>query len=295
MGSSIHESATTRPAAPARRWLGRRLLRHPGTRLGGTLLAVIVVAAIAAPTLTRYDPVGIAPALRLQGPSAAHPLGTDIYGRDTLTRVLYGGRLSLAVGILSVGLALAGGGLLGTLAGFWGRWPDAIMMRLSDIVLAFPAILLAIGLLAFLGGGFWNVVLAIAIVYSAPMARVARGAVLMVCHEAYVEAARAVGAGDPLILARHILPNAAAPLIVESTLRLAFAILAEAALSFLGLGTQPPTPSWGQMIAEGRTVMTFSAWPAIGPGMAITATVLGFNLLGDAIRDAMDPHQGTAR
>jgi len=262
--------------------------------VGGTLLGAIVLAAIAAPLLSGYDPIRIAPALRLQGPNAAHFLGTDIEGRDTLTRVLFGGRLSLAVGLYSVGLALAGGGALGALAGFWGRWPDAVMMRISDVVLAFPAILLAIGLLAFLGGGFWNVVLAIAIVYSAPMARVARGAVIMVRHEEYVEASRAVGAGDALILWRHILPNAAAPLIVESTLRLAFAILAEAALAFLGLGTQPPAPSWGQMIAEGRAVMTFSAWPAIGPGIAITATVLGFNLVGDAIRDALDPHQGTA-
>ncbi len=288
MASSILASVTTKPAV-------RRLRRHPSTKIGGILLGAVLLAAIAAPILSKYDPIRIAPALRLQGPSTAHLFGTDMYGRDTLTRVLYGGRLSLAVGVCSVGLALAGGGLLGTLAGFWGRWSDALMMRISDVVLAFPAILLAIGLLAFLGGGFWNVVLAIAIVYSAPMARVARGAVIMVRHEAYVEAARAVGAGDMLILGRHILPNAAAPLIVESTLRLAFAILAEAALSFLGLGTQPPAPSWGQMIAEGRTVMTFSAWPAIGPGLAITATVLGFNLLGDAIRDAMDPHQGSAR
>jgi peptide/nickel transport system permease protein len=294
MAFSIPASGTTNRVRTPRSWLGRRLLRHPGTRVGGTLLGVIVLAAIAAPVLAGYDPIRIAPALRLQGPGAAHLLGTDMYGRDTFARVLYGGRLSLAVGILSVGMALMVGGTVGALAGFWGRWPDALMMRISDVVLAFPAILLAIGLLAFLGGGFWNVVLAIAIVYSAPMARVARGAVLMVRHEEYVEAARAVGAGDALILWRHLLPNAAAPVIVESTLRLAFAILAEAALSFLGLGTQPPAPSWGQMIAEGRTVMTFSAWPAIGPGMAITATVLGFNLLGDAIRDALDPHQGTA-
>jgi len=148
----------------------------------------------------------------------------------------------------------------------------------------------AIALLAFLGGGFWNVVLAIAVVYTAPMARVARGAVLTVRHEEYVDASQAIGAGDIRIMLRHILPNAAAPLIVESTLRLAFAILAEAALSFLGLGTQPPTPSWGQMIAEGRAVMTFSGWPAIGPGIAITMTVLGFNLVGDGVRDALDPH-----
>src|SRR5262249_5145698 len=236
MASSILASVTNKPAA-------RRLRRHPGTKIGGIPLGAILIAAIAAPILSRYDPIRIAPALRLQGPSTAHFFGTDMYGRDTLTRVLYGGRLSLAVGICSVGLALAGGGLLGTLAGVWGRWPDALVMRGSDVVLAFPALLVAVGPLACLGGGVWYDVLRIAIVSSAPMARVARGAVIMVRHEAYVEAARAVGAADTVILRRHILPNAAAPLIVESTLRLAFAILAEAALSFLGLGTQPPAPS----------------------------------------------------
>jgi peptide/nickel transport system permease protein len=254
------------------------------------LIVAVVGGALFAPWLTGYDPVAVAPQVRLQGPSAAHPLGTDIYGRDTLARVLYGGRVSLGVGVLSVGLALAVGGTLGAASGFWGGWLDAVVMRIADVLLAFPAILLAIGLLAFLGGGFWNVVLAIAIVYTAPLSRVARAAVLTVRHEEYVEAARVIGAGDGRVLGRHVLPNAVAPLIVESTLRLALAILAEAALSFLGLGTQPPAPTWGQMIAEGRAVMTFTSWPAIGPGMAITLTVLGFNLFGDAIRDAFDPH-----
>ncbi|MDI6773633.1 MAG: ABC transporter permease, partial [bacterium] len=191
---------------------------------------------------------------------------------------------------LSVGLALAAGGSVGVASAFLGGGVDTLVMRLSDVLLAFPAILLAIALLAFLGGGFWNVVLAIAIVYTAPFSRVARAAVLTVRHEEYVDAARAIGAGDVRLLRRHILPNAIAPLIVECTLRLALAILAEAALSFLGLGTQPPAPTWGQMIAEGRAVMTFSSWPAIGPGIAISVTVLGFNLLGDGIRDAIDPH-----
>ncbi|HEV8339171.1 MAG TPA: ABC transporter permease [bacterium] len=268
----------------------RRLLRHPGARIGGLLLLAVLGGAILAPLLTPYDPIQVAPPQRLQGPSGPHPLGTDLYGRDTLTRVLYGGRISLAVAGLAVLLSLAVGGMLGVASGFWGGWADALMMRLSDILLAFPAILLAIGLLAFLGGGFWNVVLAIAIIYTAPLARVGRGAVLSVRHEEYVEAARALGANDLRILGRHVLPNATAPLIVETTLRLALAILAEAALSFLGLGTQPPAPTWGQMIAEGRAVMTFTSWPAIGPGLAITMTVLGFNLLGDAVRDALDPH-----
>ena len=266
------------------------MYRHPSARIGGLLLLVVLVGAVFAASLTPYDPIKIAPPERLQGPSRAHPLGSDLYGRDTLARVLYGGRISLSVGALSVGLSLLVGGSLGVASGYLGGWFDAVLMRLTDILLAFPAILLAIGLLAFLGGGFWNVVLAIAIIYTAPMARVGRAAVLSVRHEEYVDAAKAVGAGDVRTLRKHILPNAVAPLIVESTLRLALAILAEAALSFLGLGTQPPAPTWGQMIAEGRTVMTFSSWPAIGPGLAITTTVLGFNLLGDGIRDALDPH-----
>ncbi|MDR7522400.1 MAG: ABC transporter permease [Armatimonadota bacterium] len=291
MASSTLASATAR-WTPARRRpaLAARLWRHPSARTGGLLLVVVLGGALFAPVLTPYDPVRIAPDLRLTPPTLVHPLGNDLYGRDTLTRVLYGGRISLAVGGLSVGLALTVGGAMGALVGYWGGWFDTVVMRISDVLLAFPAILLAIGLLAFLGGGFWNVVLAIGIIFTAPMARVARAAVLAVRHEEYVDAAEAVGAGDLRILRRHILPNAAAPLVVESTLRLALAILAEAALSFLGLGTQPPTPTWGQMIAEGRTVMTFTPWPAIGPGLAITITVLGFNLVGDGIRDAVDPH-----
>lgn len=287
---TLGSATSSRLLVPARRRLRSRFLRHPGARIGGLLILIAVGGALLAPLLTTYDPVAIAPAERLQMPSGAHLLGTDIYGRDTLARVLHGGRISLAVGGLSVGLALLVGGTVGAVSGYWGGWVDAAVMRVADVLLAFPAILLAIGLLAFLGGGFWNVVLAIAIVYTAPLSRVARAAVLSVRHEEYVDAARAIGLGDGRILTRHVMPNAIAPLIVESTLRLALAILAEAALSFLGLGTQPPAPTWGQMIAEGRAVMTFTAWPAIGPGLAIIVTVLGFNLFGDAIRDALDPH-----
>lgn len=294
MVSLTLESATSNWVVRPRAVVRSRFLHHPGTRIGGALLTVVLCGAVFAPLFTSYDPIQIAPEQRLQGPSATHLLGTDLYGRDTLARVLYGGRISLAVGVLSVGLALAVGGVLGTASGYWGGWLDAVAMRLADILLAFPAILLAIGLLAFLGGGFWNVVLAIAIVYAAPFSRVSRAAVLTVLHEEYMDAARAIGAEDARILRRHVLPNAIAPLVVECTLRLALAILAVAALSFLGLGTQPPSPTWGQMIAEGRAVMTFSSWPAIGPGAAITITVLGFNLLGDAIRDAFDPHLGHA-
>ncbi len=290
MASSTLASATSNWTPGRRAGLRTRLLRHPSARIGGLLIALVFLGAVMAPVLTPYDPIQIAPPQRLQQPSRTHWLGNDLYGRDTFTRVLYGGRISLAVGVLSVSLALLLGGSIGAASGYWGGWLDSTVMRLSDVLLAFPAILLAISLLAFLGGGFWNVVLAIAIIYTAPMARVARAAVISVRHEEYVDAAGAIGAGDARVLRKHILPNAIAPLVVESTLRLALAILAEAALSFLGLGTQPPAPTWGQMIAEGRSVMTFSSWPAIGPGLAITITVLGFNLLGDGVRDALDPH-----
>ncbi len=290
MDSSTLASVTSSGSVHPRSRLRRRFLRHPGVRIGSVLLTVVFAGALFAPLLTSADPVEVVSEQRLQGPSTRHPLGTDLYGRDTFARVLYGGRISLAVGALSVGFALLWGGVLGTAAGFWGGWLDILVMRFADILLAFPAILLAIGLLAFLGGGFWNVVIAIAIVYTAPFSRVARAAVLTVRHEEYLDAARAIGAKDFRILRRHVLPNALAPVIVEVTLRLALAILAEAALAFLGLGTQPPAPTWGQMIAEGRAVMTFTPWPSLAPGAAITVTVLGFNLLGDAIRDAFDPH-----
>jgi peptide/nickel transport system permease protein len=236
-----------------------------------------------------FDPVAFNPADRLQNPTLQHLLGTDIYGRDTFSRVLHGARTSLAVAFLSVGIALLVGGIAGMLAGFYRGWVDTIIMRVTDILLAFPAILLAIALLAFAGGGFWNLTITIAIVYTAPFARVARASVLRVREEVFVEASQALGNKSLLILLRHVLPNALSPLIVEASLRLAFAILSEASLSYLGLGPQPPAPSWGQMIADGRQLLETSPWISIGPGLAITLTVLGFNLLGDGLRDTLDP------
>ncbi|RIH86499.1 Glutathione transport system permease protein GsiD [Calidithermus terrae] len=281
---------TQTPAAPAARArLLRTALRSPSALTGGVLVLLVVLCALFAPLLAPFDPVAYNPADRLQGPSLEHPLGTDIYGRDTFSRVLFGARTSLAVAAISITLALLAGGTAGALAGFFRGNVDVVVMRLSDILLAFPAVLLAIALLAFLGGGFWNLTLAIAVVYSAPFARVARASVLRVREEAYVEASHALGNSPWRILFRHVLPNAASPLIVEVSLRLAFAILAEASLSYLGLGTQPPAPSWGQMIADGRQLLETSPWISIGPGLAITLTVLGFNLLGDGLRDLLDP------
>ncbi|MBB6098143.1 peptide/nickel transport system permease protein [Deinobacterium chartae] len=281
-------TAAVRTLTPAQRSL-RLFVRSPGAMVGLVLVLLVVIAAVAAPWVAPYDPVAYRPVDRMQGPSFSHLLGTDLYGRDLFSRVVFGARVSLAVSVLSIGLALLLGGVLGALSGFFLGWLDTVIMRLTDILLAFPAILLAIALLAFLGGGFWNLTLAIAIAYAAPFARVTRAAVLRLRDTMFVEASTALGATPGRILWRHVLPNAAAPILVEVTLRLAYAILAEAALSFLGLGTQPPAPAWGQMIADGRPFLESNPWVSIGPGLAIMITVLGFNLLGDGLRDVLDP------
>ena len=267
--------------------------RHLAGVVGGLLVLIVTLCAVFAPFVTSYDPIALDPAARLQGPSPAHLVGTDQYGRDTFTRIAYGGRVSLLVAFSSVALAALLGGILGLLSGFYRGWFDALLMRVTDVLLSFPAILLAIALLAFFGGGTLNLILAIGIIYTGPFIRVARAAVFTVREELYVEAGRALGAGDLRVLLLAILPNAAAPLIVETTLRLAYAILAEASLSFLGLGAQPPAPSWGQMIADGRSFLALSPWATVAPGLAIMVTVLGFNLLGDALRDALDPRLRT--
>ena len=281
-------SAATAPRASQRPWL-RLFLASPSAVTGFVLVILVVLAAVAAPLVAPFDPVQYSPVDRLQAPSLQHLLGTDLYGRDTFSRVVFGARVSLSVSAIAVSIALLIGGTLGAISGFRLVWFDSLVMRLTDVLLAFPAILLAIALLAFLGGGFWNLTLAIAIVYTAPFARVARAAVLRVREEAFVEATRALGASAPRILWRHIIPNAFAPLIVEVTLRLAYAILSEASLSYLGLGTPPPDPAWGQMIADGRRTLELAPWASIGPGLAIMVTVLGFNLLGDGLRDILDP------
>jgi len=284
-------SAARDAARPADR-PGREVLRRLLFGTGGVGLAIIVVAvgaALAAPWVAPYDPLELNPAVRLQGPSPEHWLGTDQYGRDTLARIVYGGRASLSVAFAATAFALLVGGTLGALAGFYRGALDATIMRVTDVLLSFPAILLAIALLAFLGSGFVNLVLAIGVVYVGPFARVARAAVMTVREEQFVEAARALGSRDLRVLAVAVLPAAAAPMLVETTLRLAYAILAEASLSFLGLGTQPPAPSWGMMIAEGRRFLALSPWATVAPGLAIMAVVLGFNLFGDGLRDALDP------
>lgn len=266
-----------------------RLSRSTSGVTGLLIVVLVTVAAVFAHQLTAYDPIALNAPHKLQGPSTTHVLGTDQYGRDTFTRVLHAGRTSLAVALASVTFALAIGAFLGVLAGYYRGMVELIIMRVTDVLLSFPAILLAIALLAFLGGGFRNLVLAIGIVYVGPFTRVTRSAVLSVRQELFVESSIAMGSRDWRTMFVTILPNAAAPLIVETTLRLAYAILAEASLSFLGLGTQPPAASWGQMIAEGRRYLSLNPWPTISPGFAIMLAVLGLNLLGDGLRDALDP------
>lgn len=266
-----------------------RFLRTGSGAVGFVIVLAAVSAAVFAPWVAPYDPIVLNPPERLEGPSASHLLGTDQYGRDTFSRIVYGGRVSLGVAGCATLFALLAGGALGLVAGYYRGWIDALIMRGTDVLLSFPAILLAIALLAFFGAGFWNLALAIGIVYVGPFTRVARAAVMTVREELFVEASRSLGSRDARILLRAVLPNAAAPIIVEVSLRLAYAILAEASLSFLGLGTQPPTPSWGQMIADGRQFLALNAWATVAPGIAIVTIVLGFNLFGDGLRDALDP------
>jgi peptide/nickel transport system permease protein len=278
-------------------WLDawRRLIRQPLSVIAGVIVIILIITALIGPLIAPYDPNNIDMANRFDQPSPAHPFGTDDFGRDILSRVIVGARVSLQVGLIAVGLAATVGTLLGLVAGYAGRLTDEVIMRAMDILFAFPAILLAIAIMAALGKGITNAMIAIGIVYVPIFARIARGSVLSIREEEFIDAARAIGASDNRIIFRHILPNTLSPLIVETTLSLSFAILAEAALSFFGLGTQPPDPSWGRMLSEGRAYFQQSVWLAIWPGLAIMMTVLGFNLLGDGLRDALDPRLKNVR
>lgn len=268
----------------------RRLFKHPIGRIGVIIVSILILMALLGPLISPYDPNEIDFTNRFSAPTFSHPFGTDDFGRDILSRVLYGARISLMVGVIAVSIAGTLGTFLGLIAGYTTRrWLDEVIMRGMDILFAFPAILLAIAILAALGKGIANAMIAIGLVYTPIFARIARGAVLSVRNEEYVIAARALGTRSHLILLRHILPNSLAPLIVETSLSLAFAILAEAALSFFGLGTQPPDPSWGRMLSEGRSYFQQSIWMALFPGLAIMFSVMAFNFLGDGLRDALDP------
>jgi peptide/nickel transport system permease protein len=284
---------TLKPARPRWRQTLGLLARNPTAAVSAAVLLLIVLVAVFDDPLAPQRANEIDVAARLQPPSLEHPFGTDDLGRDILSRIILGASVSLRVGFIAVAVALVAGATIGLLAGFYGRWVDDVLMRIMDMLFAFPAVLLAIAVLAVRGPGSGNTALAIAIVYVPIFARVTRASVLGVREEVYVRASRSVGANDWRLLTRHVLPNAAPPIIVQTSISLAFAVLAEAALSFLGLGTQPPNPSWGLMLAEGRGYIDLAWWIAFFPGMAIFLTVLCFNLLGDGLRDVLDPRQRT--
>ena len=271
----------------------RLLLGNPVTVVSSVLLVVVAVIAIAAEWVAPYAINDVDVPNALQGPSGSHWFGTDELGRDVLSRVLVAVQASMQVAVVSVAFAVVVGVSVGVLAGYRGGWLDAVFMRVIDVMFAFPVLLLALAIVAILGPGVTTTMLAIGIVYTPIFARVARASTLSVRVEPYVAVSRTMGTGHAYILVRHVLPNVAAPLIVQTSLSLAFAILSEAALSFLGLGIQPPEPSLGRMIFDSQGFVTLAWWMAVFPGAAIFVIVLAFNLFGDGLRDVLDPKQRT--
>ncbi len=268
-----------------------RFMRNRAAVFGAVLVALIVVMALFAPWLTQYDPVQASFMTVRQAPSAAHWFGTDELGRDVLSRLLYGARASLLAGVVSVGIAVVLGVPLGLLAGYFGKLVDGVISRIADALLSIPFLILAIALSAFLGPSLTNAMAAIGISAMPRFIRLTRGQAISVKAEEYVEGARAIGLDHPRIILRYILPNVLPPIIVQASLTVASAIIAEASLSFLGLGQLPPAPSWGSMLNTAKDFVSQAPWMSIFPGIAIFLAVLGFNLLGDGLRDALDPRE----
>lgn len=268
--------------------LWQRLRRNRMAMAGAAIVLTMFLLALLASMIGR-DPGAIDIAHRLQPPGLDYPLGTDDLGRDVLVRILYGARISLLVGFVAVGIATFIGILLGALAGFYGRWVDSLIMRFVDIMLCFPAFFLILAVIAFLKPSIWNIMIIIGLTSWMGVARLVRAEFLSLRERDFVLAAQAIGARDARIIFRHILPNAISPVLVSATLGVAGAILTESALSFLGIGVQPPTPSWGNMLIAGKQTLGTAWWLSVFPGLAILITVLGYNLLGEGIRDAMDP------
>jgi len=267
----------------------RRLARNKLAMVGLAIVIIMAVIALLAPIIAPYNPNDRIKEVSQQGPSYQHWFGTDILGRDIFSRVLYGTRISMLVGVVAVAISLAIGLFLGALSGFFGGVPDVFIMRIADIFFAFPYILGAIVIMTVLGPGILNIFIAIGILGWASVARLFRSSILSIKEREYIEAARAIGASNARIILRHILPNSFAPIIVYSTMNVGTAIIVEAALSFLGLGVQPPAPSWGKMLSESMSYINTAPWLMFFPGLAILITVLGFVLLGDGLRDAFDP------
>jgi peptide/nickel transport system permease protein len=267
----------------------RRFRKSPGALIGAVVVAIIAIVAIFAPIIATSDPLAQNLALGAHSPSGAHWFGTDKLGRDVFARIVYGARISIRIGFVAVGLAITAGTFIGLVAGYAGKRTEAILMGAMDLMLAFPSIILAIGITTILGPSIVNLMIAVGIVYVPQYARLARSSVLAVKENEYIEAARAIGVSTPAILARHVLPNILAPLLVQATLGVATAELEAAGLSYLGLGARPPTPEWGAMLNDARDYWISAPWALIFPGLSITTLVLGFNLLGDGLRDALDP------
>jgi peptide/nickel transport system permease protein len=258
---------------------------------GLVTLTVLILVAVFAPLIAPYGVNEQDLTARFDPPSLTHLFGTDDLGRDTFSRVVWGSRVSLQVGLISVGISLVAGTLIGLIAGYRGGAIDSVLMRLMDVIFSFPVILLAIAIVAVLSPSLFNVMLAIAVVFTPIFARVVRGSVLSVREEVHITAVRSIGASDARIVLKHVLPNVAAPVIVQTSISLAFAILTEAALSYLGVGVQPPRPAWGQMLQASQDVLDIAWWMSVFPGLAILVTVMAFNLVGDGLRDALDPQQ----
>ena len=292
MTDTIQMAETTTVARPSR-W-GRELKKIRGNKMlmvGGIIVLIFIILIIAGPGITGWDYKKMNIRERFAEPSRSHLMGTDNYGRDTFARIIHGARISFLVGVLSVGIGVVGGMLVGAIAGFVGGFLDNLLMRITDALLAFPPLLLAIGLAAAIGPSIVTVSVIIGIIYIPRFARVMRGAVLSEKSKEYVEAARAIGQDSWRILVMHIGPATLSPVIVMATIVFALAVIIEASLSFLGLGVPPPTPSWGSMLSESRAFMGKSVWMAIFPGLIISAAVLGLNLLGDGLRDYLDPKE----
>lgn len=295
MAETLFKEGSLEEAVPSTLWLDvwKRLVRNRLALFGLFLIILVFLIALFADFIAPYDPIKIDSQTMardsLLGPSSKHLMGTDLLGRDIFSRIVYGARISLEVGLAAVFLMVVIGLVVGAIAGYYGGWLDSLLMRLADVFFAFPYVLGSIALISVLGFGIQNVILAIGILGWPSIARVFRGSVLQVKQNDYIAAARSLGASDLRIILRHILPNAVAPVIVYATMSVGGAIIAEAALSFLGIGVQPPTPSWGYMLSESRNYIFTSPWLMIFPGLAILLTVLGFVLLGDGLRDALDP------
>lgn len=269
--------------------LAKALIKNKMSLVGGSIVLIYIILAVLAPLISPYDPYEIDLVNKLQPPSSDHIMGTDDKGRDIFSRILYGSQLSLAVGFVSVFIGALFGIVLGIISGYYGGWVDTIIMRFIDVLLAFPGLLLALAIVSALGPSLINVMIAVGVFSIPTFARIVRGSTLSVKKMEYIDAIRVLGASDLKIIFVHILPNIMSPIIVQGTLRLATSILSVAGLSFLGMGAQPPTPEWGAMLSDGRDFLFTAPHIALFPGIAIALIVLGFNLFGDGLRDALDP------